>query len=130
MTASTAVPFPVSFTFRTGIVGFGAEPGVDHLPVDTQVELPAGATEVVVAVPLVGDDIDEADELLFGYILDLSVGHTGLDGGTAVGRILDDDGPGEGPAPGKDGAFEGGGFTTAPPTPGQTERPRLRTNPS
>lgn len=93
--ANQAVPHPVTFRVRTGIVGGynGATPGVDHQPVDIVVELPAGETSVTVEVPLVGDQLTEPDELLFGYLQDPSHGEVAFDGGTTVARILDDDAP-------------------------------------
>lgn len=93
--ANQAVPHPVSFRVRTGVVGGynGALPGVDHEPVDVVVELPAGDTTLTVEVPLLGDQLSEPDELLFGYLQDPSHGEVAFDGGTSVARILDDDGP-------------------------------------
>jgi hypothetical protein len=91
--ANQAVPHPVTFRVHTGIVGGsdGALPGVDHQAVDVVVELPAGDTTVSVEVPLVGDDLVEPDELLFGYVEDPSHGEVAFDGSTTVARILDDD---------------------------------------
>ncbi|QYG91488.1 hypothetical protein HC251_02905 [Iamia sp. SCSIO 61187] len=91
--ANQAVPHPVTFRVRTGVVGGynGALPGVDHQAVDVVVELPAGDTTRTVEVPLVGDDLVEPDELLFGSVEDPSHGAIAFDGGTTVARILDDD---------------------------------------
>jgi len=88
-----AVPHPVSFRVSTGVVGGynGATPGVDHQPVDLVVQLAPGATDLAVAVPLIGDDVDEPDEILFGNLGDLSHGEVALSGGTTVARILDDE---------------------------------------
>jgi hypothetical protein len=93
--ANQAVPHPVSFRVSTGIVGGynGATAGVDHEAVDVVVELPAGETTLTVEVPLVGDQLIEADELFFGNLGDLSHGEVVLSGGSVVARILDDDGP-------------------------------------
>ncbi|HEX7132095.1 MAG TPA: Calx-beta domain-containing protein [Iamia sp.] len=93
--ANQAVPHPVSFRVSTAIVGGynGATPGVDHEPVDVVVELPAGETTLTVAVPLIGDQQSEADELFFGHLGDLSHGEIALSGGSVVARILDDDAP-------------------------------------
>lgn len=98
VTASRAPSEPLTFRFHTGIVGFGAEPGVDHEVVDLIAEIPAGATQVTIEVPIHGDVLDEADELLFGWADTPSAGSFGFEG-TSIGRILDDDGPGEGPGP-------------------------------
>lgn len=91
--ADQAVPHPVTFRVHTGIVGGdnGALPGVDHQAVDVVVELPAGDTTLTVEVPLVGDELVEPDELLFGYVEDPSHGDVAFDGSTTVARILDDD---------------------------------------
>lgn len=91
--ANQAVPHPVTFRVHTGIVGGdnGALPGVDHQAVDVVVELPAGDTTLTVEVPLVGDELVEPDELLFGYVEDPSHGEVAFDGSTTVARILDDD---------------------------------------
>jgi hypothetical protein len=94
--ANQAVPHPVTFRVRTGIVGGynGATPPGDYAAVDVVVELPAGETTLAVEVPLVGDQLDEEPyELLFGHVQEPSHGEIAFDGGTAVARILDDDGP-------------------------------------
>ena len=89
------MPHPVSFRVHTGVVGGynGALPGLDHDPIDVIVELPAGETEVTVEVALVGDQLNESAELFFAYVSDPSHGEIAFNGGTAVARILDDDGP-------------------------------------
>jgi hypothetical protein len=111
VTASQAPPEDLWVGFHTAVVGFGATPDVDHEAVNEYFVLPAGQTEVTIEVPVIGDVLDEDDELLFGHIEDPSMGDIGLSDGTAVGRILDDDGEGEGPPPAK-GFQVGTGFTT------------------
>ncbi|HMJ75980.1 MAG TPA: Calx-beta domain-containing protein [Iamia sp.] len=91
--ANQAVPEPVTFRVHTAIVGESADPGADYDPIDVVVELPAGETDVTVEVALAGDQLDESDELFFADVSDPSHGEIAFDGGTAVARILDDDGP-------------------------------------
>jgi len=93
--ANQAVPHPVSVRVHTGVVGGynGALPGPDHDPIDVVVELPAGETDLTVEVALGGDQLDESDELFFAYVSEPSHGEIAFNGGTAVARILDDDGP-------------------------------------
>jgi hypothetical protein len=91
VTSSSAAPVAIDVDVATGIVGFGATPGVDHVALDTTVTIPAGETEVVVEVEVIGDDVVEPDELLFLTISDPSLGSIDLSDTTALGRILDDD---------------------------------------
>ncbi len=94
--ADQAVPHDVTFRVRTSIAGGynAATSGVDLAPVDVVVELPAGETGVTVAVPLVGDQLDEEPyELFFGTLSEPSHGEVALSGATTVARIIDDDGP-------------------------------------
>ena len=93
---SQALPVPVTFRVHTVIVGGynGAVPPGDYVPVDVVVELVAGETTATVEVPLVGDQLNELPyELLMAHVSDPSHGEIAFDGGTAVARILDDDGP-------------------------------------
>ncbi|HSL59696.1 MAG TPA: hypothetical protein VK866_17745 [Acidimicrobiales bacterium] len=92
VTASIAPATDVTFRFTTGVVGFGAEPGVDFEPVDAEVTLPAGETHVVVLVPVIPDDVvDDNDGLVIAWISDPSRGT--ITQGTAVAAIIDDDAP-------------------------------------
>jgi hypothetical protein len=94
--ADQAVPVPVTFRVNTVVVGGynGAVPPGDHGSVDVIAELPAGETSMVVEVPLVGDNINELPyEIFMAHVSDPSHGEIAFDGGTAVARILDDDGP-------------------------------------
>jgi hypothetical protein len=68
-------------------------PGIDFTPIDEIVVMPAGATSVVVEVPVHGDLELEDDELVVAWLSDPTYGAVALSGGTALGRILDDDTP-------------------------------------
>lgn len=94
--ANQAAPHPVTFRVHTVIAGGynGAVPPGDFQPVDVVAELPAGETTATVAVPLVGDQLNEAPyEILLAHVSEPSHGGIALSGGTTVPRILDDDAP-------------------------------------
>ncbi|WP_436793779.1 Calx-beta domain-containing protein [Actinospongicola halichondriae] len=93
--ASYAPLEDVTFRLYSGVFGSEAEPGIDFEPIDEVVTLPAGETSVSTMIPIVEDLLDEDDELLPVYGEDQSAGDFGLDGGSAVLRILDDDEPGD-----------------------------------
>ena len=66
-----------------------AEAGTDYLPVSGTIAFPAGATSATVAVPVVGDRLDELDET-FRVVLSNPVAAV-LGDAEATGTILDDD---------------------------------------
>lgn len=92
VTADQAVPEDVGVHVHTAIVGESAVPPADYAAVDVIAVIPAGATSTTVEVPVVGDQLAEADELLLVFAGDPSLGEVAFDGTTLVGRILDDDG--------------------------------------
>src|SRR5690606_6305524 len=98
----------LTFRVRTGVFGFEAEPGVDFAPIDQLVTLPAGSTSVEVAIPIIGDDIHEDDELIPVYADMPSHGAFPVADGSAEMRILDDDPVGGGVPPAGGGASSGG----------------------
>jgi hypothetical protein len=93
ITASKAPASDVTLRAHTGNLGFEATPGVDFVPIDEIVTMPAGETSIVVEVPVIGDLEAEHDELVIIWISDPSAGSIELSGSTALGRILDDDTP-------------------------------------
>jgi Calx-beta domain len=94
-TLSYAAPEDISFRLQTQVVGFGAVPGDDFVPVDDWFTIPAGSSSVVVPVHVVSDDVvDDDDGVVMAIASDPSVGTTWNN--TAVGKILDDDEPGSG----------------------------------
>ena len=93
VTASKAHSSDVTLRAHTGNLGFEATPGVDFVPVDEIVTMPAGQTSLVVEVPVIGDLEPEHDELVIIWLSDPSAGSIALSGSTALGRILDDDTP-------------------------------------
>lgn len=106
--ASYAPLQDLTFRVRTGVFGFEAEPGVDFAPIDQLVTLPAGSTSVEVAIPIIGDDIHEDDELIPVYADMPSHGAFPVADGSAEMRILDDDPVGGGVPPAGGGASSGG----------------------
>lgn len=91
VTASYGATEIITVPAQTAIVGFGAEPPGDYTPVTTDVVFGVNITEATVEVPVIGDTLVEADELLLLVLDPPSRGE--LHDGTAVGRILDDDEP-------------------------------------
>ncbi|BCM90763.1 hypothetical protein IAD21_02623 [Abditibacteriota bacterium] len=88
----------VTFSYiTTGAVAgantFTAIPGVDFVPAQNQVTIPAGQTTPLqpVTVTIISDTLDEDDET-FGVSL-LNVTNATISRGSAVGRISDDDAP-------------------------------------
>jgi hypothetical protein len=93
VTASKPHTADVTLRAHTGNLGFEATPGVDFVPIDEIITMPAGETSLIVEVPVIGDLEAEHDELVIIFLSDPSVGSIGLSGGTALGRIIDDDTP-------------------------------------
>src|SRR5690606_28130534 len=93
ITASKAIVADSEMRVHTGNLGFEATPGVDFTPIDEIVVMPAGSTSIVVEVPVHGDLEAEHDELVVAWLSDPTYGTVELSGGTALGRILDDDAP-------------------------------------
>jgi hypothetical protein len=93
VTASKPHSADVTLRAHTGNLGFEATPGVDFIPFDEIVTMPAGATSLIVEVPVIGDLEPEHDELVIIWLSDPSAGSIELSGSTALGRILDDDTP-------------------------------------
>lgn len=93
ITASKAIVADSEMRVHTGNLGFEATPGVDFTPIDEIVVMPAGSTSIVVEVPVHGDREAEHDELVVAWLSDPTYGTVELSGGTALGRILDDDTP-------------------------------------
>jgi hypothetical protein len=93
VTASKPHSADVTLRAHTGNLGFEATPGVDFTPVDEIVTMPAGATSLIVEVPVIADLEPEHDELVIIWLSEPSVGSIELSGSTALGRILDDDTP-------------------------------------
>lgn len=96
VTGSRSHGSDVTFRAHTGNLGFEATPGVDFTPVDETVTMPAGATSMVVDVPVTGDldveqDAEGAHELVVMWLEDASAGS--ITDGTALGTIHDDDAP-------------------------------------
>jgi hypothetical protein len=89
LTASYPATDVITVPARTAVVGMGAEPPGDHTPVDVEVVFGINSTEATVQVPVIGDTLVEADELLLLVLDPPSQGE--LDDATGVGRILDDD---------------------------------------
>lgn len=107
-TLSYAAPDDITFTLQTQTVGFGAVPGEDFAPVDDTFVIPAGSTSFVVPVNVVSDDVvDDDDGVVMAVAKDPSRGSTWNN--TAVGKILDDDEPGDGS---DDGSGSGSGTGT------------------
>jgi large repetitive protein len=105
-TLSYAAPEDISFRLQTQVVGFGAVPGDDFVPVDAWFTIPAGSTSVIVPVDVVSDNVvDDDDGVVMAIASNPSVGTTWNN--TPVGKILDDDEPGSG-----SGAGSGGGSGT------------------
>lgn len=65
---SKALPSAVSFRVRT--VEGSATPGSDYQPMDALHEIPAGATEMMVTIPVIRDQVIEPNESLFIEIAD------------------------------------------------------------
>jgi hypothetical protein len=91
ITSSYPAPEVFSVQATSAIVGMGAEPVSDYTPIDQEVVFGVTDTSETVQVPVIGDDLVEADELLLLHLAAPEIG--GLADGTAVGRILDDDDP-------------------------------------
>jgi LPXTG-motif cell wall-anchored protein len=90
---TSSYPAPEVFSVRaaSAIVGMGAVPPGDYTPVDQYVVLGVGSDSETVQVPVLGDTLVEADELLLLLLDPPEIG--GLTDGAGVGRILDDDEP-------------------------------------
>jgi len=52
-----------------------ATPDVDYTPISGRVTLAAGLTSTIIAVPIIGDNIDENDEVLYARIVSVSGGN-------------------------------------------------------
>lgn len=86
--APTNRPLTVGYETLAG----SAEAGVDFVAVAGSVTLPAGASTASIAVPLIGDRLDEGDEILRLRIsLPVALPWVSLTREEAVGTILDDD---------------------------------------
>lgn len=89
LSAPSARAVSVDYTVRPGT----ATPGTDYAgPTSGTLEIPVGQTRGQIPLRVVGDTVDETSETLVVTLADPV--HAVLTDGTAVARILDDDGPG------------------------------------
>jgi len=90
-TITLTVPASGTTTVDFATADGSAVAGQDYLPVSGQVSFAAGETSKTVLVPVIGDDLSEANETLT-VTLTNPVG-TAIGDGTATGTITNDDGP-------------------------------------
>jgi hypothetical protein len=67
---SLSKSLPTATSFRVRTVAGSATPGADYQPMDSVHAIPAGATEVMVSIPLIQDQVIEPNESLFIEIED------------------------------------------------------------
>jgi hypothetical protein len=110
---SYAAPDDITFGLQTQVVGFGAVPGDDFVPVDDTFTVPAGSSSVIVPIDVVSDDVvDDDDGVVMAIASNPSKGSTWNN--TAVCKIVDDDEPGDGAGVAPVGAATGTSTTTEP----------------
>jgi uncharacterized protein len=90
-TVSLAAPAAGTITVDFATADGSATAGQDYLPVSGQVSFAAGETSKTILIPVIGDDLSEANETLT-VTLSNAVG-AAIGDGAATGTITNDDGP-------------------------------------
>ena len=107
--AETVATFPVTLseplaepaTVHVDTISVGFQSRTVFVPVQRDVEIPAGVTSFGIEVPVLGNTLDDDDEMRFALVLSMARGVVPTDN-TGVATVLDDDptptlsiGPGE-----------------------------------